>query len=871
MATQNIDKSNEKGRLLSEKIALKSRIQSVINTFSDLAIHEFRQEAISCFAKVFDLAETRSPTEKCSEKRSFEEREAKKRRVQSSFVISYDASLIQDFVSTIDWRKICNDYNTMVKRRDAESVNQTRQDIKSSALEEVLLILEGRSCERLELINANFDKLSWSHSTMRAAAVPVAAALYRVATSVEIDDGPSRLLMREKISCIISRMPSASFVENIIKILESRLRLPVAAIDLNRSSSRRKMLRKSLERFNFDEAQKSLDLAIWLCRKHPNDQRFGPALASCITTTFSDWSFFDCWSQPKSQASTTNITERTSASNAKIQRGTAMSIRHLSEQHDFEETDNDGSAIVIRRLNDKSGRVVDRAQLRDDLERRHRQTLQSLGRAKVSVYPLSKEERFVIFRESLLDSLLSILHVLNLNCTFESKHALAFRAVLSVACQRPKCPGASICAIASASARTVDNGNLLMMQQLWGSFVFNLTNDDSLRRYSDFVVEVRQFDDPAQCWQAIEQVVAFTLNLAPRIAESSVSKTMRQIGQSLLRAIAHMLINRKSVLSRKEFETRFSRLLTNLSLHFGDVKCWVTDQMPLDEKERVIKLLCVTGIVSFVGVDALNELLTKRTNVSTDQWPFPTKSCFRFSSAQLAPSLSKGLLSDETEAGRKRLHLESALTEDKSSPKYPNCRGICIMDILNEDIIMNIFSFFGHKRIVKLAEVCKEWQAIGQKACLWQQMYIRRWPTAIDDPFAVSAKNSKHVKKWKDAFVEKCQRERAIRSKFSSNGWKHRTCEYVGCTSVLRSQQQLEKHYQKHKDNSVKRKSTREKQEVAKAKKEEARKEATEITKARTAKAASKINAKKASERETASKATTNIDPQQSKLNIESK
>ena len=197
MATLNFE--SEKAR--HEFIALKSRIQRAFNAFNDLGIQEFRQEIKSCFARAFEIAGTKqwsNPEHQCFEPPLYEEREAKRRRSQSNFLVCYDASFIQDFLSTIDWRRLSIDCNATVKRSEAKSIQQTKPKTNASALGEMLLILEGRSWDPSDLYTP-------VDSTMRAAATSIVTVLYKVVTSAVIDDGPSKSLLRDTISSIIDR------------------------------------------------------------------------------------------------------------------------------------------------------------------------------------------------------------------------------------------------------------------------------------------------------------------------------------------------------------------------------------------------------------------------------------------------------------------------------------------------------------------------------------------------------------------------------------------------------------------------------------------------------------------------------------------
>ena len=108
------------------------------------------------------------------------------------------------------------------------------------------------------------------------------------------------------------------------------------------------------------------------------------------------------------------------------------------------------------------------------------------------------------------------------------------------------------------------DGMTLLMQQLWASFLCNVTtNFDHLRRYSDFVVDCCHFDDTKNCWIALDTLTSFAFRIATtRLQDESCSHVLQTLFVAIGRAIFHILVHRRSVLSRDD---RFPLLLTKLS------------------------------------------------------------------------------------------------------------------------------------------------------------------------------------------------------------------------------------------------------------------------------------------------------------------
>ena len=793
-----------------ERILLISRIHQTFSTFfADHGIHDFRQEIEVCLARMFVLAQKKSSTELCfDDHESVEDLCSTKSPPKSTFIVCYDVSYIQDILSFMDWRGCCTNYNATVSRSNRGNI------LPNTALQELLFVLQGKCISSIQSVGISL------HSAVRAAVIPIILTLTKVVTSTGVYNSPSGILLRETISAIITRTPAVPFVKPIVEVLESRLKILSVSLIQN-ESSRMNALRKSLENFNFDEAQQALELSIWLCTKQFVNQGFGPSTASLLATTFSDLCLFSFLPSTKCDVSLADMPKQKPVINGKNKRISPMTIRHLSEQHEISETtpgSENNSSIVVQ-LRNKNQIELEKVQLREDMERRKRQTLQSIGRAETGKHPLSKKEKFVRFRESILESLLKILHYVNLHCSLESKHALTLRAVISVACQRPRCPGVSICALEAASVRTVDNGMLLVMQHIWGFFVSNIAKVDHLRRYSDYIVNCRHFDDPDQCWEVIDPVISLTFRIATTYQDGQASPGLIKTFRILGRTIFYILVYRRHVLSQKNFESRLTSLLAKLSLHFGDSIELLMWGMNAEEKIWSMEMFCATGITSFVDANAFNEDRLDNTSPdNAEQWPFPPSLCIRSSFESLAPNLASSLLSvvSDLPKNRQMCHIPR---EVSPCPSHLNSIAVSFMEMLNQDVVTKLFTFFGYKRIVKLGEVCKEWHLIGKKETLWRQLYARRWPNAVN--LNSVAKVGPQGPSWRALFIRKWKVERSIRSKFSSNGWKHITCRYVGCISVLRSQQQLEKHNQKHKEASTKRQRLSEKQDkpVTKAQK----------------------------------------------------
>lgn len=799
--------TNSSQLLRSEKVTLLSQIYTTVNSFADLGIQEFGCEIELCFVRLFELAERWFWVENLGVK-------GLPRPSQDS-ITRYDASVIQDALSAIDWRKCCSNFDLTRCNSEwnAPGVSPT------TAIEVLLqLIQEGKCCWR----DSTTLRCSLLRSQLQAACIPIVSTLFRVATSsVGNYNSPSGSLLRETISTIISRAaPSTSFTDIIVE--ELRLKVPSSTVKMDQSSIH--SAAKSWTEFPYEEARSALDCSLWLCKKLIRRENFGPPLATLIVTTFSDCHLISTVISNQKTKTNFSANLETFKSNSHVRvrhRGAAaapMKLHHLSHHHEcvFYDMEGNDSSILIHKKRYKDGREIDKAMLRDEVDRRKREALQALGRMQVTgTQPkLSKKEKLTCFLENLLDYLLKLLHLINLHCPYEAKRASTFRSILTVACQqRPKCIGATLCAMVAASLRS--DGMSLLMQQLWASFLCNVTTTfDHLRRYSDFVVDCCHFDDTKNCWMALDTLTSFAFRIAMRLQDGSCSHVLQTLFIALGRAIFHVLVHRRSVLSRDD---RFPFLLTKLSFHIGENIRLLLREMTAEEREFATEFSCATGIMSFIEVNTIDEdfLKSEKSLKNTDRWPFPCKHCIQ-SSDQFALQLASNFMSVEKDEWHSRQYSQMQ-GKEVVTRVHKNGGGNCALNVITEDIILNIFSYFGYRRVTKLGEVCKEWYTVGQNPILWRQMYARRWPNAINDPFAFPAKSSEYLKCWKGKFMKKWQVERGLRSKYSSDGWKHKTCDYIGCNSVLRSLQQSIKHSEKHKNDSAKRKISHERSEAIKS------------------------------------------------------
>jgi hypothetical protein len=139
-------------------------------------------------------------------------------------------------------------------------------------------------------------------------------------------------------------------------------------------------------------------------------------------------------------------------------------------------------------------------------------------------------------------------------------------------------------------------------------------------------------------------------------------------------------------------------------------------------------------------------------------------------------------------------------------PPHSDTKGGIALHDLGDDVLREVFSFLGFKRIVFNRQVCKRWKCIGDDEFnTWKPLYIGRFAIDSEDPLLSTA----CTLSWKQLFIERWMAEKEIRFKRDKNGWRWRLCTRIGCLTVHSSPSRLLKHQSTHKVTSKERKRTR--------------------------------------------------------------
>jgi len=291
-------------------------------------------------------------------------------------------------------------------------------------------------------------------------------------------------------------------------------------------------------------------------------------------------------------------------------------------------------------------------------------------------------------------------------------------------------------------------------------------------------------------------------------------------------------------------EKEFQSFVNMLSIHYGESsEPWLGlfSDSTGDFVESTLQRL---GILSFSVSGSREEskiVLSTKDNrsipqnygrlrslhsLSTKNWPFPLELGMRKAMGRIERSVlslengSDPLITllmcpatDHKEPNRKPKESKRLKARESSTPM--------MIYLYDSGILYTVFSFCGPKQLATIPQVCKTWKATVDSVSnnLWEKAYVAqfdkyKWPcldskhrylVAISAITAVVHKNysctAKHVDKsyWKDLFIQKHIAEKLVRfQRNPRSGFKHRTCNYLGCLQILKSADQERKHDQMH-------------------------------------------------------------------------
>ena len=294
---------------------------------------------------------------------------------------------------------------------------------------------------------------------------------------------------------------------------------------------------------------------------------------------------------------------------------------------------------------------------------------------------------------------------------------------------------------------------------------------------------------------------------------------------------------------KSSIDNDFQSFINLLAIHCGESpEPWLSffSDSTRDLVESTLQRL---GVLSFSISDSRKELKNRTAgkgirstcnatsdismhSIATSNWPFSEEFSLRKAMGRIDRAVMS--LENESDAVKSLLTHPTTSCQKLNQKKKTSKRSKRLMpsapmtNYLHESgILCLIFSFCGPKRLAKIPQVCKAWKYISDTVSntLWKNAYASTfgkycWPCvdaehrhlvatgaiiAID--FSKSQNKMENTSKsyWKNLFAQKHIAEKMVRfQRNPRSGYKHRTCNYVGCLHVLKSVEQERKHDQKH-------------------------------------------------------------------------
>jgi hypothetical protein len=341
-------------------------------------------------------------------------------------------------------------------------------------------------------------------------------------------------------------------------------------------------------------------------------------------------------------------------------------------------------------------------------------------------------------------------------------------------------PSVRLCSILLADQQSNKTFGYTRLCQYWWSHIHELGSVSLyLLAYAELIVECSYFDAYDTCSSAVGPLLGHLRKCCAQEMDPN-----RESARPYLRCFAYILSRRGKMLATLP---EFASLLALLSVSFDQPSDWIGSGISPDERARTMQTLQLAGILGVCDDIEATVYEAAVHGLSPDQVAFPPSICIRDSARQI-PLVPPPLF--------------SKLSPVNGAPPMPSGVTPCVpmMEYVNEDILHNLFTFFGYKRIVRMRSVSKEWKSVADSNQLWRSAYHSRYGILPDDKLAQSV-----TAPWKTYFRDKWLAEREIGFRRSKNGWKARLCGFVECMHVLKSKAQLQKHYATHQAEKRKR------------------------------------------------------------------
>lgn len=369
-----------------------------------------------------------------------------------------------------------------------------------------------------------------------------------------------------------------------------------------------------------------------------------------------------------------------------------------------------------------------------------------------------------------------------------------FHAILELVESRPGSETISVRLAALLLVNTSSQSNLVyqkLLKMLW-SRVENMNDPCAyLSFYVELLIESSFFDDRTVLADAIQPLC----DRVTRLVLHRENQEQSLASQVTLHCIASLLAYRGSLLLQIP---GFKFLLAQLSVEFPSPKQWLLlSTMSSAMQSKLLTSLRMSGMFGIEEDEEENEIQW----TSGESWYYDPHHGSAIRACNYVSSLASPDLFSRWSPTNSYPKTSAGTKVDQSL--HSHAKGSIALHDLGDDVLREVFSFLGFKRIVFNRQVCKRWKCIGDDEFnTWMPMYLARFGVDPEDPIL----SATSTLPWKQLFMQRWVAEKEIRFKRDKNGWRWRLCRRIGCLTVHPSPSRLLKHQSTHQTKPKKRK-----------------------------------------------------------------
>jgi len=285
------------------------------------------------------------------------------------------------------------------------------------------------------------------------------------------------------------------------------------------------------------------------------------------------------------------------------------------------------------------------------------------------------------------------------------------------------------------------------------------------------------FDDSELLWAALRPLHALVYDAMTK-DKSTVHAT---ITIEYRYHFALFLTRRGNMLNTNP---QFTGLAAQLSILFGEARCWIPQGCQQDQTELIMGALQLARILSGSSLHLEEEQSEDSLSIdSFDAFLLRSAGCWCGNTHHRQP------------------HLLSTMSLSNGPHQLDDARDTTPIN-MNSDVFSHIFAFLGYKRVCQVRQVSKEWRQMADHDRLWHKLYKGKFPLLPQD---IEAQNESRP--WKQLFEDRVFAIGELRARQCRKSAPLALCRFVGCCAIVQ-RKSLDKHHATHSKKKATRKKT---------------------------------------------------------------